>query len=75
MLTLNGSPQHGVFRKKQSYLPLQQQLKIKSDGRPTPKLELRTEMKKGGIQTFSEENDRLLVALNFSGYFAGRVFF
>ena len=37
-------------------LPLQQQLKIISDGRPTPKLELRMERKKGGIQTFNEEN-------------------
>ncbi len=33
----------------------QQQLQIKSDGRPTPKLELRTERKKS-FQTFSEEN-------------------
>lgn len=36
-------------------LPLQQQLRIKSDGRPTPKLELRTEMKKS-FRTFNEEN-------------------
>ncbi len=36
-------------------LPLQQQLKIKSDGRPTPKLELCTERRKG-FWTFSEEN-------------------
>ena len=36
-------------------LRLQQQLRIKSDGRPTPKLELRAERKKG-FRTFNEEN-------------------
>ena len=36
-------------------LPLQRQLWIKSDGRLTPELELRTERKKG-FQTVSEEN-------------------
>ena len=36
-------------------LPLQQQLWIKSDGRPTPNLELCTERKKG-LRTFNEEN-------------------
>lgn len=37
-------------------LPLQQQLKITCDGRPTPKLELRAERKKGVQRTFNEEN-------------------
>lgn len=37
-------------------LPLQQQLKIKSDGRPTPKLELRTERKNGVHRTFNQDN-------------------
>lgn len=37
-------------------LPLQQQFKIKSDGRPTPKLELRIERKNGVQRTFNEEN-------------------
>lgn len=37
-------------------LPLEQQLKMKSDGRPTPRLRLCMERKKGGIRTFNEEN-------------------
>lgn len=36
-------------------LPLQQQFWIKSDGRPTPKLELRVEREKG-FRAFNEEN-------------------
>ena len=37
-------------------LPQQQRIKIKSDGRPTPKLKLRVERKQGFFRTFNEEN-------------------
>ena len=37
-------------------LPQQQRIKIKSDGRSTPKLKLRVERKQGFFRTFNEEN-------------------
>ena len=37
-------------------LPQQQRIKIKSDGRPTPKLKLHVERKQGFFRTFNEEN-------------------
>ena len=37
-------------------LPQQQRIKIKSDGRPTPKLKLRGERKQGFFRMFNEEN-------------------
>ena len=37
-------------------LPQQRRIKIKSDGRPTPKLKLRVERKQGFFRTFNEEN-------------------